>query len=100
MQGFSSIVIRNSSFAFGGKTGRSEDGDIVLCSDMTFAATVNPVSYERGVQVFVDSERETWNMNPKALELALKKYEGKAKVSYCGKPLWDAAKLDKIQELC
>ena len=45
-------------------------GDKVLCSDMTFAATVNPVSYEGGVQVFVDSEYETWNMDPAALELA------------------------------
>ena len=34
-------------------------GDIVLCSDLTFSATVNPVSYEKGVQVFIDSERET-----------------------------------------
>ncbi len=43
-------------------------GDIVFCSDLTFAATVNPVSYEKGVQVFIDSERETWNMDPQALE--------------------------------
>ena len=49
-------------------------GDIVLCSDMTFAATVNPVTYEGGIQVFVDSERDTWNMDPKALEKAFEKY--------------------------
>ena len=46
------------------------DQDKVLCSDMTFAATVNPVSYERGVQVFVDEEYDTWNMDPQALEKA------------------------------
>lgn len=49
-------------------------GDIVFCSDLTFAATVNPVSYEGGVQVFIDSERETWNMDPRALEKAFEKY--------------------------
>ena len=37
-------------------------GDRVFCSDMTFAATVNPVSYEGGVQVFIDSEPDSWNM--------------------------------------
>ncbi len=45
-------------------------GDEVLCSDMTFSATVNPVVYEGGIPVFVDSEYETWNMDPRALEQA------------------------------
>lgn len=45
-------------------------GDEVLCSDMTFDATVNPVVYEGGIPVFVDSEYETWNMDPVALERA------------------------------
>lgn len=45
-------------------------GEKVFCSDLTFAATVNPVVYERGVPVFIDSERETWNMSPEALEKA------------------------------
>lgn len=45
-------------------------GDKVFCSDLTFSATVNPVSYEGGEQVFIDSERETWNMDPRALERA------------------------------
>ena len=54
-------------------------GDIVLCSDMTFAATANPISYEGAVQVYIDSEEETWNMDPKALEKAFEKYpEAKA----------------------
>lgn len=56
-----------------------QEGDVVLCSDMTFAATVNPVCYERGTPVFIDAERETWNMDPQALEAALKKYRGKTK---------------------
>ena len=43
-------------------------GDKVFCSDMTFSATVNPITYEGGIPVFVDSEYETWNMDPEALK--------------------------------
>ena len=75
-------------------------GDIVICSDMTFAATVNPVSYEGAVQVFVDSERESWNMDPKALKLALEKYKGKVKAVICANLYGTPAKLDEIAELC
>lgn len=75
-------------------------GDIVLCSDMTFAATVNPVSYENGVQVFIDSERESWNMNPKALEAAFKKYDGKVKAVMVANLYGTPAKLDEISGLC
>ena len=74
-------------------------GDIVLCSDMTFAATVNPVSYEGGVQVFIDSERETWNMNPEALELAFKKYP-QAKVVALAHLYGTPAKMDEILDVC
>ncbi len=77
-----------------------ETGDIVICSDMTFAATVNPVSYEKGIQVFVDSERETWNMDPAALEIALKKYEGKTKAVIVANLYGTPAKLDEIAGLC
>lgn len=75
-------------------------GDIVLCSDMTFAATVNPVSYEGGEQVFVDSERETWNMNPDALEEGLKKYGEKVKAVVVANLYGTPAKLDEIADLC
>ena len=74
-------------------------GDVVLCSDMTFAATVNPVSYEGARQVFIDSERETWNMDPEALEKAFEKYpQAKAVmlVHLYGVP----AKIDEIQAVC
>ena len=50
------------------------EGRRVFCSDMTFAATVNPVVYEGGVPVFIDTERDTWNMDPAALEEAFKKH--------------------------
>lgn len=73
--------------------------DVVLCSDMTFSATVNPVAYEGGKHVFVDSERETWNMDPVALEKAFEKYpEAKvvALVHLYGTP----AKMDEILAVC
>ena len=50
------------------------EGRRVLCSDMTFDATVNPVAYEGGEAVFIDSEYDTWNMNPDALEKAFELY--------------------------
>lgn len=74
-------------------------GDIVLCSDMTFAATVNPISYEGGVQVFVDSERETWNMDPNALELAFLKYP-QAKVVMLAHLYGTPSKMDEILAVC
>ena len=74
-------------------------GDVVLCSDMTFAATVNPVSYEGGVQVFVDSERDTWNMDPAALEKAFKKYP-QAKAVVLAHLYGTPAKMDEILDVC
>lgn len=46
----------------------------VFCSDMTFAATVNPVVYEGGEPVLIDTEYDTWNMDPKALDKAFEIY--------------------------
>lgn len=51
-----------------------KSGDRVFCSDMTFAATVNPITYEGGVPVFIDTEYDTWNMDPIALERAFELY--------------------------
>ena len=50
------------------------EGDVVLCSDMTFYASVNAIVYEKAVPVFVDSEYDTWNMDPVALERAFELY--------------------------
>ena len=50
------------------------EGKKVFCSDMTFDATVNPVAYEGGEAVFIDTEYETWNMDPAALERAFELY--------------------------
>ena len=76
-----------------------QPGDKVFCTDMTFDATVNPVSYEKGEQIFIDSEYETWNMDPKALEKAFELYpDAKAVivVNLYGTP----AKLDEIRAIC
>lgn len=51
-------------------------GERVFCSDVTFSATANPIVYEGGVPVFIDSERESWNMDPAALEKAFELYPG------------------------
>ena len=74
-------------------------GDVVFCSDLTFAATVNPVSYEKGRQVFIDSERDTWNMDPRALEAAFARYphpKAVIVVHLYGTP----AKMEEILAIC
>lgn len=50
------------------------EGKKVFCSDMTFDATVNPITYEGGIPVFIDTEAESWNMDPDALEKAFELY--------------------------
>lgn len=51
-----------------------KDGDTVFCTDMTFDATVNAIVYERATPVFIDTEYDTWNMDPVALEKAFELY--------------------------
>lgn len=46
----------------------------IFCSDLTFCATINPIIYEGGIPIFIDSERDTWNMDPVALEKAFEIY--------------------------
>ena len=70
-------------------------GDEVLCSDVTFAATVNPVVYEGGVPVFVDTERDTWNMDPQALEKAFELHPN-AKAVMAAHLYGTPAKMDEI----
>ena len=74
-------------------------GDVVFCSDLTFSATVTPVPYEGGVQVFIDSENETWNMDPHALEKAFEKYPD-CKAVICANLYGTPANLDQIKEIC
>ncbi len=76
-----------------------KQGDRVFCSDMTFAATVNPVVYEKGIPVFIDEEQDTWNMDPVALEKAFKKYP-ETKVVIVANLYGTPAKLDEIRTIC
>lgn len=74
-------------------------GDIVFCQSLTFSATANPIIYQNATPVFIDSEYETWNMDPKALEQAFEKYPNPKAVlvvNLYGTP----AKLDEILEIC
>ena len=73
--------------------------DIVFCQSLTFSATANPIIYENATPVFIDSEPETWNMDPKALEKAFEKYPNPRTVIVVylyGNP----AKIDKIKDIC
>lgn len=74
-------------------------GDKVFCSDMTFAATVNPVTYEKGIPIFIDSETDTWNMDPAALRKAFELYP-EVKVVVVANLYGTPAKLDEIQQIC
>ena len=74
-------------------------GDRVFCSDMTFSATVNPIVYEGGIPIFIDSEYETWNMDPKALEKAFEYYP-EVKVVMLVHLYGVPAKIDEIREIC
>ena len=74
-------------------------GDKVFCSDMTFSATVNPITYEGGIPIFIDSEYETWNMDPKALEKAFELYP-EVKVVMLVHLYGVAAKVDEIKNVC
>lgn len=74
-------------------------GDTVFCSDMTFGATVNPVVYEGGVPVFIDTERDTWNMDPVALEKAFELYPN-TKVVVTANLYGTPGKLEEIRAIC
>ena len=75
------------------------DGKRVFCSDMTFDATVNPVVYEGGVPVFIDTEYDTWNMDPVALEKAFQIYPD-VKIVMLAHLYGTPSKLDEIQNVC
>ena len=74
-------------------------GDKVFCSDMTFCATVNPVVYEGGIPVFIDTEYDTWNMDPVALEKAFELYS-EVKVVVVAHLYGTPGKIDEIREIC
>lgn len=76
-----------------------KEGDIVFCSSLTFSASANPIIYQNATPVFIDSEEETWNMSPEALEKAFEKYPNPKAVIVVhlyGNP----AKMDEIMKIC
>lgn len=76
-----------------------KSGDKVFCSDVTFAATVNPIVYEHGVPVFIDTEYETWNMDPEALEKAFEIYP-EVKVVVVAHLYGTPGKINEIKAIC
>lgn len=75
------------------------EGDIVFCPTLTFSATANPIIYQNATPVFIDSDYETWNMCPKALEEAFRKYPN-VKAVLVVHLYGLSANMDKIVELC
>ena len=75
------------------------EGKKVFCSDMTFDATVNPVAYEGGEAVFIDTEYDTWNMSPKALEKAFEIYP-EVKMVVVAHLYGTPGKVKEIKEIC
>ena len=74
------------------------EGKKVFCTDMTFAATVNPVVYEGGIPVFIDTEYDSWNMDPEALERAFQQYP-EVKLVVLAHLYGTPAKMDAIMEI-
>ena len=83
----------------GAKPGNALAGQRVFCSDMTFDASVNPVVYEGGEPVFIDTERDTWNMDPAALEKAFEMFPD-VKLVVIAHLYGVPAKMDEIVSIC
>jgi dTDP-4-amino-4,6-dideoxygalactose transaminase len=75
------------------------EGDIVFCQSLTFSATANPIIYQNAIPIFIDSNYETWNMDPNALEEAFGKYPN-AKAVLVVHLYGLSADMDKIMEIC
>lgn len=74
-------------------------GDTVICQSLTFSATANPIIYQDATPVFVDSDKDSWNMDPNYLREALEKYP-QAKAVIVVHLYGLSAKLDEIMEIC
>ena len=75
------------------------EGKRVFCSDMTFAATLNPIVYEGGIPIFIDTEYESWNMDPLALEKAFSMYPD-VKLVVCAELYGFSGNIRRIKEIC
>lgn len=80
-----------------------EQGDYVFCQSLTFSASANPITYEKAIPVFIDSEEESWNMDPSLLEQGLERYKREFKLpkAVIVVHLYGiCAKIDKIAAIC
>ena len=80
-----------------------KEGDVVFCSSLTFAASCNPIMYEKGIPVFIDSEPESWNMSPIALEKAFidaSKNNKMPKAVIVVHLYGQSSDMDRIKEIC
>ena len=75
------------------------EGDIVFCPSLTFSATANPIIYQRAIPVFIDSDYETWNIDPDLLEEAFKKYPD-VKAVIIVHLYGISADMDRITDIC
>ncbi|NLX90368.1 MAG: aminotransferase class I/II-fold pyridoxal phosphate-dependent enzyme [Firmicutes bacterium] len=75
------------------------EGDIVFCQSLTFSATANPIIYQNAIPVFIDSDYETWNIDPNALEEAFRKYPN-VKAVLVVHLYGLSADMDSIMEIC
>ncbi|MFK4304060.1 pyridoxal phosphate-dependent aminotransferase EpsN [Paenibacillus sp. RC254] len=80
-----------------------QQDDIVFCSSLTFVASANPILYQGAIPVFIDSEPDSWNMSPEALERALKTYADKGqkpKAVIVVNLYGQSADYDRLKKLC
>lgn len=75
------------------------EGKHVFCSDMTFDATLNPIVYEGGIPIFIETEAQTWNMDPQSLEKAFELYPD-TKLVVCAELYGFPGRMDLIKEIC
>lgn len=93
------LVSGTSAIHMAMKAAGVEENDIVLCQDLTFSATANPIIYQRAIPVFIDSDYETWNMDPDCLEKAFEKYPH-AKAVICVHLYGLSCDMDRIMAIC
>lgn len=103
VEGSLATVSGTSAIHMALKCAKVKPKDIVFCSSLTFAASCNPIIYENAVPVFIDSDKETWNMSPVALEKAFLKYKelhNMPKAVIVVDLYGESAKYDEIRYLC
>ena len=94
-----SLASGTSALHMAVKLAQIKQGEKVFCTDMTFGATVNPVIYEGGEPVFIDTERDTWNMDPDALERAFEKFPD-TRIVIVAHLYGTPAKIDELKTVC